>query len=115
MNPQEIKDLVIKDLQVGTGKEAKNGNTVTVNYVGKFVNGKVFDSSEDPFSFKVGSGSVINGWEMGIKGMKVGGKRELYIPAHLAYGDRGAGGVIPPKTPWSKSLFFLVEIRNLNQ
>ncbi len=52
---------------------------------------------------------------MGIKGMKVGGKRELYIPAHLAYGDRGAGGVIPPKKPWSKSLFFLVEIRNLNQ
>jgi len=91
------------DQKVGTGVEAKKGNTVEVHYTGwlynKGVRGKKFDSSVDrgkPFSFKLGGGNVIKGWDEGVQGMKVGGKRELIIPAALGYGDQGAGGVIPP-------------------
>jgi FKBP-type peptidyl-prolyl cis-trans isomerase len=95
--------LKYQDLQVGTGEEAKNGMTVFVHYTGwLYVNGqrgKKFDSSVDrgqPFSFKLGGGQVIKGWDEGVAGMKVEGKRELIIPPQLAYGSAGAAGVIPP-------------------
>lgn len=88
--------LVIKDLKVGLGKEAIRGTTVTVHYTGKLTNGKVFDSSVDrgePFSFALGSGQVIQGWEQGIQGMKEGGKRKLTIPPKLGYGDQNVGPI----------------------
>lgn len=109
MNAQEVKDLIVKDVKVGTGKEAKDGNTVTVHYTGTLTNGKKFDSSKDrnqPFSFQLGRGEVIKGWDRGVKGMKVGGMRKLTIPAHLGYGDRGAGNDIPP----GATLLFDVEL-----
>lgn len=101
--------LVIEDLVVGTGDTAIGGKQVTVNYRGTFTDGRQFDSSYDrgrPFSFQLGGGQVIPGWDKGLVGMKVGGKRRLLIPAALAYGERGAGGVIPPNTP----LVFEVEL-----
>jgi len=101
------------DLVVGTGDEAVNGATLDMHYTGwLYENGKrgrKFDSSHDrgrPFSFKLGSGMVIKGWDQGIKGMKVGGKRELIIPPALGYGSRGAGNVIPPNA----TLEFEVEL-----
>ncbi|HMV43223.1 MAG TPA: FKBP-type peptidyl-prolyl cis-trans isomerase [Leptospiraceae bacterium] len=109
VNAQEVKDLIVKDVKVGNGKEAKDGNTVTVHYVGTLTNGKKFDSSKDrgqPFSFQLGRGEVIKGWDRGVKGMKVGGTRKLTIPAHLGYGDRGAGSDIPP----GATLLFDVEL-----
>ena len=109
MGAQEVKDLIVKDVKVGTGKEAKDGNTVTVHYTGTLTNGKKFDSSKDrkqPFSFQLGRGEVIKGWDRGVKGMKVGGIRKLTIPAHLGYGDRGAGADIPP----GATLLFDVEL-----
>lgn len=91
--------LVIKDDVVGTGAVAALGDTVTVNYTGKLDNGTVFDSSlnpgRTPFSFTIG-GNVIQGWNEGVPGMKVGGTRELTIPPALGYGAQGAGSVIPP-------------------
>jgi FKBP-type peptidyl-prolyl cis-trans isomerase len=90
--------LEFEDLQVGTGSEAKAGKTVDVHYTGWLTNGKKFDSSVDrgePFSFRLGGGQVIRGWDEGVAGMKVGGKRKLTIPPDLGYGARGAGGVIP--------------------
>ncbi len=87
------------DEVVGTGAEAKAGNTVDVHYTGTLKDGTKFDSSKDrgkPFSFPLGAGRVIKGWDEGVAGMKVGGKRKLIIPPDLAYGKRGAGGVIPP-------------------
>jgi FKBP-type peptidyl-prolyl cis-trans isomerase FkpA len=88
------------DLKVGTGKEAKKGQTVKVHYTGWLLdNGTKFDSSLDrgqPFQFTIGEGQVIRGWDEGVAGMKVGGKRQLRIPPELGYGARGAGGVIPP-------------------
>ena len=90
--------LVIEDKAVGTGIEAVAGKTVSVDYVGTLENGTKFDSSYDrgtPIEFVLGTGRVIKGWDMGIAGMKVGGKRRLVIPADLAYGDRAVGGVIP--------------------
>ena len=93
--------LVIEDLVVGTGVAAASGDTVTVNYVGTFLDGRKFDASADhgaPFTFKVGAGQVIAGWDQGLPGMKVGGKRRLTIPSTLAYGPRGSGP-IPPNTP----------------
>lgn len=95
----DVKELQITDTQAGTGDEAQEGMMVTVHYTGTLTDGTKFDSSLDrgtPFSFKLGSGQVIKGWDQGIKGMKVGGKRSLVIPPDMAYGDRGAGGVIPP-------------------
>jgi FKBP-type peptidyl-prolyl cis-trans isomerase len=87
------------DLIEGTGQEAKKGNVVTVNYTGWLNNGKKFDSSVDagqPFPFNLGAGQVIEGWDEGVAGMKVGGKRKLIIPSALGYGPRGAGRDIPP-------------------
>ena len=95
----ETTELKIEDLTVGTGAEAVNGKTVTVNYSGTLTNGTKFDSSYDlgtPFSFTLGAGEVIKGWDLGVAGMKVGGKRKLTIPSELGYGARGAGADIPP-------------------
>jgi FKBP-type peptidyl-prolyl cis-trans isomerase len=97
------------DLKVGTGPEAVNGKAVQVHYTGWLTTGKKFDSSVDrkePFSFTLGAHEVIQGWDEGVKGMKVGGKRQLKIPASLGYGARGAGGVIPPNA----TLIFDVEL-----
>lgn len=92
--------LQIVDVVVGTGAEAKNGDTVSVNYTGTLLDGTVFDSSlkpgRTPFEFQLGVGQVIKGWDEGVLGMKIGGKRKLTIPPDLAYGAQGAGGVIPP-------------------
>lgn len=91
--------LTATDETVGTGAEAVAGKQVTVNYVGMLPDGKVFDASSlhgQPFTFTLGGGQVIKGWDAGVAGMKVGGVRRLIIPADLAYGSQGAGGVIPP-------------------
>ncbi|MDB5237453.1 MAG: peptidyl-prolyl isomerase, FKBP-type peptidyl-prolyl cis-trans isomerase FkpA [Parcubacteria group bacterium] len=91
--------LTASDTVVGTGAEAKTGDTVTVNYVGMLPDGTVFDASANHgttgFSFPLGAGQVIKGWDQGVVGMKVGGKRRLIIPANLAYGNQAVGGVIP--------------------
>src|SRR6516165_4289386 len=93
--------LQYQDLKVGTGEAAKKGDVVEVHYTGWLKeNNKKFDSSVDrgkPFSFKLGEGKVIKGWDEGVQGIKVGGKRKLIIPPELGYGDRGAGEDIPPK------------------
>src|SRR5438132_539352 len=97
------------DLAIGTGATAEAGQTVTVHYTGWLENGKKFDSSLDrrqPFSFPLGAGRVIKGWDEGVSGMKVGGKRKLTIPPQLGYGSRGAGNVIPPNA----TLIFEVEL-----
>ena len=102
--------LVVKDLIKGTGPEAKAGQPVTVNYVGVLFNGgKEFDASwkrSEPFTFTLGQGQVIPGWDKGVAGMKVGGRRELIIPAELAYGKRGSPPTIPPNAP----LVFVVDL-----
>jgi FKBP-type peptidyl-prolyl cis-trans isomerase FkpA len=92
-------DLKIEDVAVGSGDEAVHGKTVTVHYTGWLTDGTKFDSSLDrgqPFSFPLGGGRVIQGWEQGVTGMRIGGQRRLTIPPHLGYGARGAGNVIPP-------------------
>jgi FKBP-type peptidyl-prolyl cis-trans isomerase FkpA len=111
-----ITSLQITDGKVGTGAEAKSGRQVTVHYTGWLYDakaadkhGKKFDSSKDhgePFSFKLGGGQVIRGWDQGVAGMKVGGTRTLIIPSELGYGQRGAGGAIPPNA----TLLFDVEL-----
>lgn len=91
-------ELIIEDLVVGEGDTAEAGRMVSVHYTGWLENGSKFDSSKDrnePFDFPLGRGHVIPGWDQGVAGMKVGGSRKLTIPPHLAYGERGAGGVIP--------------------
>ena len=102
--------LIIEEIIIGEGEEAKDYNKVVVNYTGTLENGSVFDSSlnpgRSPFTFTLGAGSVIKGWDMGIKKMKVGGKRKLIIPSDLAYGANGAGRVIPPNA----TLIFEVEL-----
>ncbi|MFO0735316.1 MAG: thioredoxin domain-containing protein [Labilithrix sp.] len=107
------KSLVIADTQVGTGREVKSGDKVKVHYVGRLLDGTEFDASRkhgnDGFSFKVGAGQVIKGWDQGLVGMKVGGKRKLTIPPDLGYGDRGAGSVIPPKA----TLVFDIELLSI--
>ena len=102
--------LLIEDLVVGDGAEAKDYNKVVVNYTGKLEDGSVFDSSlnpgRSPFTFTLGAGSVIKGWDQGLKNMKVGGKRKLTIPPDLAYGANGAGSAVPPNA----TLIFEVEL-----
>jgi FKBP-type peptidyl-prolyl cis-trans isomerase FkpA len=104
-----MAQLITEDLEVGTGAEAKAGQNVTVHYTGWLTNGTKFDSSKDrrdPFVFSLGKGQVIKGWDQGVQGMKVGGKRKLTIPPEMGYGARGAGGVIPPNA----TLVFEVEL-----
>jgi FKBP-type peptidyl-prolyl cis-trans isomerase len=101
--------IEIKELAAGDGPEVKNGDTVEMHYVGTFPDGKKFDSSRDrnsTFTFKVGSGQVIKGFDMAVMGMKKGGKRVVTIPPEFGYGARGAGGVIPPNA----TLMFEVEV-----
>ena len=104
-----MTQLVKEDLVIGKGALAESGNDIVVHYVGWLTNGQQFDSSRarrDPLDFALGAGDVIKGWDQGIEGMKVGGKRKLTIPAALAYGDQGCGGVIPPHA----TLVFEVEL-----
>ena len=102
--------LVVKDLKAGTGAEAKSGDQVSVQYVGVlYDDGTKFDSSYDhgqPFSFKLGGGNVIPGWDQGVAGMKVGGRRELVIPPNLAYGAQGQ----PPTIPANATLVFVIDL-----
>ena len=102
--------LIVEELIVGDGDEAQNYNKVMVNYTGTLLDGSIFDSSlkpgRTPFTFTLGAGSVIKGWDQGVKGMRVGGKRKLTIPPDLGYGDNGAGNVIPP----GATLIFEVEL-----
>ena len=102
--------LQIEDLKVGTGTEAKSGDTISVNYVGALANGTVFDASEKhggPATFQIGVGQLIKGWDEGIPGMKVGGKRKLVVPPSLGYGSQNVGnGAIPPNS----TLVFEVEL-----
>jgi FKBP-type peptidyl-prolyl cis-trans isomerase len=107
--PGPEKPLQKTDLVVGKGAEAKTGDNVSVHYTGTLENGEKFDSSKDhgqPFQFKLGAGRVIQGWDQGVPGMKVGGKRKLVIPPSLGYGARGAGAKIPPNS----TLLFEVEL-----
>ena len=99
--PTEQAALVVLDLVVGTGPVAENGDAVTVDYVGRFVDGTQFDSSYDrgePYPFTIGVGQVIPGWDQGVPGMRVGGTRRLTIPPHLAYGSQGRGAIPPNST-----------------
>jgi FKBP-type peptidyl-prolyl cis-trans isomerase FkpA len=101
--------LLKEDLVVGTGAAAQAGDDLVVHYVGWLANGQQFDSSRarrDPLDFALGAGDVIKGWDQGIEGMREGGKRKLTIPAELAYGEQGCGGVIPPNA----TLVFEVEL-----
>ena len=106
-------ELLIEDLVVGTGDEATAGRDVVVHYVGVGVtSGEEFDASwnrSEPFEFPLGAGHVIAGWDQGVAGMRVGGRRRLVIPSRLAYGERGAGGVIAP----NETLIFVVDLLEL--
>ncbi len=104
----DMKKLQITDEKVGTGTAAKKGDTVTVNYVGTLENGKQFDSSysrNQPFTFTIGAGQVIKGWDLGVVGMKVGGKRKLVIPPDLGYGNTAQGSI-----PANSTLIFDIEL-----
>lgn len=104
--------LKIEELTEGNGATAEKGQTVSVHYTGWLENGSKFDSSKDrndPFQFRLGGGMVIKGWDEGVAGMKIGGKRKLTLPPELGYGARGAGGVIPPNA----TLIFEVELLDI--
>ncbi len=108
-----MAELEIEDQIVGDGDEAVVGQTVEVHYTGWLTDGTKFDSSHDreqTFSFKLGGGQVIAGWDQGVAGMKIGGARKLTIPPEMGYGERGAGGVIPPNA----TLVFKVELIGLS-
>lgn len=109
-NEKSMEGLKIETTKEGTGQQqVKNGDTISVHYTGKLEDGTKFDSSLDrgtPFTFTIGQGMVIQGWEQGLLGMKVGEKRTLTIPSELGYGSRGAGGIIPPNA----TLIFDVEL-----
>lgn len=114
--PTTKSGLTYEDQTVGTGKEAKSGDTVDVHYTGWLKDGTKFDSSVDrgkPFSFALGIGRVIKGWDEGVAGMKEGGKRKLTIPPNLGYGAGGAGGVIPPNAELTFDVE-LLKVRSLN-
>ena len=102
------------DIKVGVGPEAKSGDKVKVHYTGWFTDGKKFDSSVDahrPYGFTLGQGNVIKGWDEGVAGMKVGGKRQLRIPPELAYGDQGFKNIVPPKA----TLIFDVQLLGIEK
>ncbi|RZS43300.1 peptidylprolyl isomerase [Herbihabitans rhizosphaerae] len=107
-------DLLVEDITVGEGPEAAPGNAVSVHYVGvSHSSGEEFDASWNrgqPFEFPLGGGTVIAGWDKGVAGMKVGGRRKLVIPPHLGYGDRGAGRAIKP----GETLIFVVDLLGVN-
>jgi peptidylprolyl isomerase len=106
-------ELIIEEIVVGDGEEAKSGQTAVVHYVGVGVSsGEEFDASwnrNEPFSFRLGAGQVIKGWDEGVVGMKIGGRRRLVIPSRLGYGERGAVGVIAP----NETLIFVVDLLEL--
>ena len=108
--PETPSDLVVTEITEGDGAEATSGSTVSVHYVGvAHSSGEEFDASYNrgaPLQFRLGIGQVISGWDTGVQGMKVGGRRRLVIPPHLGYGDRGAGGVIKP----GETLIFVVDL-----
>lgn len=109
---QGLSQLIIDDVRIGTGEKVAEGDEVSVHYVGRLENGQEFDSSynrDTPFSFTVGAGEVIAGWEEGIRGMQVGGQRVLVVPPHMAYGERGSGPIPPNAT-----LLFMVELLTIN-
>ena len=110
VDPEPPTDLVVTELSEGDGDEATAGTTVSVHYVGvSHSTGEEFDASYNrgtPLEFRLGAGQVIAGWDQGVQGMKVGGRRQLVIPPHLGYGDRGAGGVIKP----GETLIFVVDL-----
>ena len=108
----DTNKLIIEDIKIGDGKEARSGNTVVMQYKGTLTDGTKFDSSYDrnePFTTQIGVGQVIKGWDLGVPGMKIGGKRKLTIPPDLGYGSRGAGAVIPPNA----TLIFEVELLDI--
>ena len=109
-DPEPPADLVVTDVTVGDGTEATAGRQVSVHYVGvAHSTGEEFDASYNrgaPLKFQLGAGQVIQGWDQGVQGMKVGGRRQLVIPPHLGYGDRGAGGVIKG----GETLIFVVDL-----
>ncbi len=109
-SPLSNSDLVVQDVTVGTGAAAQPGDLVQVQYTGKLDNGTVFDTSvgRSPFEFTLGAGDVIQGWDQGLAGMKVGGKRVLIIPPHLAYGPNDYGPI-----PGNSTLTFEVELLNV--
>jgi len=110
---EQVTELKIEELAEGSGEEVKSGDNVTVNYLGTLLDGTKFDSSYDrgqPFSLSVGQGEVIKGWDEGLVGMKVGGKRKLTIPSEMAYGESGAGEDIPPNS----ALIFEIELLSIN-